>query len=160
MHNSTIRYASWAKHSLWLNDVYTCDRLNSLLPLTSLPAKGSVLTQMPSADAWAVRSSASQNLRRVRRTLHFDHREINAVNSSKNIEIYLVQRTAKAGHKISGQKRAAKSHLSGCVLDIYLAMSSDSKHCTKYIHELTKDWRLIDINCLNTIVLFLETCYF
>ena len=51
MHNSTIRYASWAKHSLWLNDVYTCGRLNSLLPLTSLPAKGSVLTQMPKAYA-------------------------------------------------------------------------------------------------------------
>ena len=53
-------------------------------------------------------------------------REINAVNSSKNIEIYLVQRTAKAGYKISGQKRAAKSHLSGCVLDIYLAMPKRS----------------------------------
>lgn len=34
-------------------------------------------------------------------------REINAVNSSKNIEIYLVQRTAKAGHKISGQTGVA-----------------------------------------------------
>ena len=56
-----------------------------------LPAKGSVLTQMPQADAGAVRSSAGQNR-------NLDRREINAVNGSKNIagrskniEIYLVQ---------------------------------------------------------------------
>ena len=55
------------------------------VPFASSSAKGSVLTQMPSADAGAVRSSAGQNLRRVRRTLRFDHREINSVNSSKNI---------------------------------------------------------------------------
>lgn len=34
-------------------------------------------------------------------------------------------------------KKAAKSYLSGCVLDNYLPMRSDSKHSTKYIHELT-----------------------
>jgi hypothetical protein len=147
-HNSPIRYASWAKHSHWMNlwvigdwiwaigdwlwDIgyrlwaicdwqlaignwllaigdwllnlggkaaYPClytlhstlytksdnDHTLSLIPYRLFPAKGSVLTQMPSADAGAVRSSAGQNLRRVRRTLHFDHREINSVNSSKNI---------------------------------------------------------------------------
>ena len=29
LHNSPIRCAYWAKHSLWLNDEYTCDRLSS-----------------------------------------------------------------------------------------------------------------------------------
>ena len=41
---------------------------HQLYALISLPAKGSVLTQMPQADAGAVRSSASQNQRSIRRT--------------------------------------------------------------------------------------------
>ena len=43
--------------------------VHHLYALISLPAKGSVLTQMPQADAGAVQSSAGQNHRRVRRTL-------------------------------------------------------------------------------------------
>ena len=58
------------------------------LPLTSgliasSFAKGSVVTQMPSADAVSATSSAGQNLRRVRRALHFDHREISSLDRSE-----------------------------------------------------------------------------
>ena len=43
--------------------------VHHLYALISLPAKGSVLTQMPQADAWAVRSSASQNHWLVRQNI-------------------------------------------------------------------------------------------
>ena len=43
--------------------------VNHLYALISLPAKGSVLTQMPQADAGAVRSSASQNHWSVRQNI-------------------------------------------------------------------------------------------
>jgi hypothetical protein len=88
-----------------------------LYALISLPARGSVLTQMPQADAGAVRSSAGQN-RHPRpkgdkcsewfeEHYKFDRRERSSMKGSKNIEIYLVQRTAKAGRKISGQTGVA-----------------------------------------------------
>ena len=98
--------------------------VHHLYALISLPAKGSVLTQMPQADAWAVRSSAGQNRWLVRQNIinwpkgdkygewfeehyKFDRRERSSMKGSKNIEIYLVQRTAKAGRKISGQTGVA-----------------------------------------------------
>ena len=43
--------------------------VHHLYALISLPAKGSVLTQMPQADAGAVRSSAGQNRRSVRQNI-------------------------------------------------------------------------------------------
>ena len=43
--------------------------VHHLYALISLPAKGSVLTQMPQADAGAVRSSASQNHWSVRQNI-------------------------------------------------------------------------------------------
>ena len=52
-------------------------------PHCALSAKGSVLTQMPQADAGAIQSSAGQNLRKVRRALHFDHREISSLDRSE-----------------------------------------------------------------------------
>ena len=89
-HNSPIRYASWAKHSLWLElwvigygywllaigyGLWTgacgvatihASNLSSYRPF---PAKGSVLTQLPKADVWAVRSSAGQNRWSVRQNI-------------------------------------------------------------------------------------------
>ena len=59
------------------------------------------------------------------------------MKGSKNIVILFGATSCQAGRKISGQKRAVKSNLSGYVLDNYLPMRSDSKHSTKYIHELT-----------------------
>ena len=84
---------------------YPCLSPYSLItssPLTSnlIACKGSVLTQMPQADAGAVRSSAGQNL-------HPRPWERGSKKGSKNIEIYLVRRTAKAGRKISGQTGVA-----------------------------------------------------
>ena len=64
----------------------------------------------------------------------FDRREINAVNGSKNIagrsknieiSIWCGSQT-KDESKRNGQKRAAKLHLSGFSLDIYLAMPKRS----------------------------------
>ena len=83
----TLSLAMLARYlnSQFMNLVMRRCRYPFLLADRPFPARGSVLTQMPKADAGAVRSSAGQNLRRVRRTLHFDHREINSLNGSKNI---------------------------------------------------------------------------
>ena len=83
----TLSLATLARYLNYqfMNLVMRRCRYPFLLADRPFPARGSVLTQMPKADAGAVRSSAGQNLRRVRRTLHFDQREINSLNGSKNI---------------------------------------------------------------------------
>ena len=90
----------------------------------------------------------------------FDRRERSSMKGSKNIEIYLVRRTAKAGRKISGQTGVAMFTSATYVWTFIWRCLNEMWHQHQIYPWIDNNWRLIDVNCLNIILLFLEACYF
>ena len=82
------------------------------------------------------------------------------MKGSKNIEIYLVRRTAKAGRKISGQTGVAMFTSATYVWTFIWRCLNEMWQQHQIYPWIDNNWRLIDVNCLKTMPLFLETCYF